>query len=237
MKLKIYWIVLLILATTLVSASIEVEHKCPSPLCVEGEGIDFVITIGNNLNQTITIHEIALVEENSLNIIAQKDLKENLAADKIAEYTIKTKGIMPKEGFTYFYYPCIKVSFSETNKTQKLICSEKRESLTLTPRDKVDCFKDSECEDSKYCHPTRYKCTDLECAEDEAILPHKCMKLSCPEGYENHQCKTTKQLSFNYQPYLISIGIILLIILIIVSIIFIPKKKKIVIIGKKKIRK
>lgn len=201
-------------------AGIDVEHKCSDFLCIEGTPVTFSMEVYNNLNHTLVIDNFFLIEKNTQEILAFYDEQVfTVPSGELVALNLSKPVEMPNQGFTYYYVPCVNASIKDTNESQ-FICSQTIRTLTVTPEENVDCIEDEDCEVGYRCLQGRHVCQALDCEDDEAILPHSCMQLSCGpyEVARNHQCEGNN--------YVIPIFIAVLVIVVVGLIIFFRKDNK-----------
>jgi hypothetical protein len=228
MKKKIIILALfLIISTILVSnvfAGIDVTHKCIDFRCVEGTDVTFEFFVDNNIEESIIIDRFMVVERDTLEVIAFYNEKYVLPPGSEIEINITLPIKMPLEGYTYFYNPCIIVSSIDdfdNNIPGQYVCGDITKTLTVTPRERVECIQDSDCKEGMYCSKN-YSCLFLDCKDDEAIVGNKCMKLVCNnfEIAKDHICQKKSILK---SPILIWIGLLVLVLIILAYIIFVSK--------------
>lgn len=166
-------IFLLVVAT--VYASIDSVPECQKKSCVQGSIVHWTVPVYNNINRTIKIEYIRLLDENDLSI-AYYDAERNktLKPDESYVYEFEQLIVAPPKGYTWYYKPCMRVWVEGANESG-FVCKDVIKTFTVLPRLKAECFLDSDCATNEKCEEDTLKCISLECEKDEAVENHRCV--------------------------------------------------------------
>ena len=180
-KILLFIIMLVVINSVFSLASIDITYSCENRNCLEGTPVNFTVAIGNNINKTISIDNIKVVETNTRQILALNLMKEEiLESGERGEYLIQTLVAKPiNETYTYYFVPCFSAKIFDEGggiSEQGEVCGEIEKSMPILPLGKVWCETDDECNWNEYCNTfSLYKCVTLECAEGETSWNHTCI--------------------------------------------------------------
>jgi len=177
-KTKTLQIIVLIflINTLLVTASIDSSYKCRERNCMEGTEIDFTVNIYNNINKSINVGDV-YIKDKDYGVILGFDLGEKvvLGPDDVRSFNFTSLVKAPTKGYTFYYVSCFKMSYVSNPEEIFEICGKTVNSLTVIPLSEIECKEDSECENDEYCNTfSIYKCRKLECNPNETAVNHSC---------------------------------------------------------------
>ena len=204
MKWLIFCLMVL-LSCSLAFASIDSAAECEKKSCVEGSMVHWTVPVSNNINSSIIIEYIRIVDDNSLSM-AYYDAERNKTLEPGESYIYEFDTLIaaPPSGYTWYYKPCMRVRLEGSSESQ-FVCKDAVKSFTVLPRSKADCFLDSDCAVNEVCDGYTLKCKALECEDGDVVKDHEC---SSESFYE--------KISGARNMILISIGVVVLIIVAIV---------------------
>ena len=212
--------VMMILGSLAAYASVDVSHECVSALCLEDEPVTFVITLSNRFNESINVYSADLIDRRTDQIIGSGDVNYYVVPDGTAHIRLTFPVGLPPSGISYSYYPCLEIAFSKEPNEIYSICQNVNKMLVITPRSEVDCIEDDHCHITQFCDIDTYTCVNLNCSGDEAQLPHRCLPLACPEGFEavDHVCfkEETDESRYSAAVMYGVLGLLLLVIILLV---------------------
>ncbi len=177
MKGILLLIITTILFATLANAAIEATYSCADKRCLEGTPINYTISIYNNLNDSIQINYLLIGDADTQQIISTYRLEKELKPSELYTFTYEDKVVVPKEGYTFQYAPCIDVSLLSEDKSIKekgVVCDKVTRSLTVLPLSKIGCEADWQCASNQFCD-NFYKCKELKCENYTFPLMRKCL--------------------------------------------------------------
>jgi hypothetical protein len=208
-------ILTILLMGSVVNAGFGLFVHCEDYLCVEGTEVKFEFLFTNNLNSSIIVYNMLVVDENTRENLAVFDEPYIVPIGGNHDINLSTIIRKPLEGYTFYLKPCVKVGFEGSNET-KYVCGLVGDQFTITPREKVDCIVDNDCSPGSVCSG-KYKCITLECADDEAILKHSCGKLSCKKTEKaiNHICVKTGIYAIPGHYWIIGIFFMIIVMIVI----------------------
>ncbi len=209
-------IVLMFLINTLfVTASIDSSYKCKERNCMEGTEIDFTVNIYNNINKSINVGDV-YIKDRDYGTVLGFDISEDvvLGPDEVHSFNFTSLVKAPTKGYTFYYVPCFKMSYANKPEEVFNICGKTVKSFTVLPLSKIECKEDSECEEDEYCNTfSIYKCRKLECNPNETAVNHSCV-LSEPK----------KVVIINWRNVILTAGFIVLAVILLF--LFIGRKQK-----------
>jgi hypothetical protein len=185
MKKKL-WILFFLISCSMAFAFIDAKHECDKKSCVEGSMAHWSVAVSNNINKTIVVEYIRLVDENDLSI-AYHDAERNktFVPGESYIYTFDTLIVAPPSGYTWYYKPCMRVRLEGSN-TSQFVCKDGVKSFSVLPKDKTECSSDEDCAINEICEQYTLKCKSIECKEGEAVNDHQCVQ----NGIESTGSKT-----------------------------------------------
>jgi hypothetical protein len=172
-KTIVYMMILLMLP--LAFASIDASYKCEKKSCVEGSMVHWKVPVVNNIDKTIIVEYIRLVDENSFSI-AYYDAEKNRTFRPGENYTYEFDTLIsaPPSGYTWYYKPCMRIR-AEGGSESQFVCKDVVKSFSVLPRDKAECMLDSDCPINEACDDYTQKCRSLECASGYAVKDNACV--------------------------------------------------------------
>ena len=184
MKKRIIFLLLLLLNAGLISASINIEHKCHAKNCLEGTGIDYSFIIYNNLDKKIDVKDVFLKEKDTGNIFEYYEISERILPGEHKEFNFTSEIKAPDTGYTFYFYSCFTTAISNQSHITEagIVCGEVVRSFTTIPLSKIDCNTNNECLSGEYCNTDLLKCKPLKCKSFKIINNHKCISLGIYAG-------------------------------------------------------
>jgi hypothetical protein len=188
------WVLVALFALPLAEGAIESTYQCSHPACLEGTGVNFTVTVENNLNENIVVGDTYIRDVESGRLLAYEARKETIIPTGNKEsFVLPATVRAPARGYTIYYVPCFQAkSFNETGIiTSGEVCGTTIKSLTVVPLDKVECRTDEECSLDQYCNTySLYKCRPLDCLENQTVGSHRCLDLVCNllQYPKDHRC-------------------------------------------------
>lgn len=172
---KTILLLLILLTCSITYASIDSNYECKKKSCVEGSMVHWTVPVFNNINKTIKIEYIRLVDENSFSV-AYYDAERNKTLEPGESYVYEFDQLIvaPPSGYTWYYRPCMRV-WVEGAEESGFVCKDGTKSFTVLPRLKAGCFLDSDCATNEKCEEFTLKCISLGCKKDEAVENHRCV--------------------------------------------------------------
>ncbi len=161
----------------LATGAIDATYSCADKRCLEGTPINYTISVTNNLNKTIQILLVSIVDVNTQQLISSYRLEKSLNPSEDYTITYEDTIISPKEGYTFQYKPCIQVSVLNADSSvdnSGIVCDRVIKSLTVLPLSKIECEADWQCSNNQFCDNKFYRCKDLECENYTFPLMHEC---------------------------------------------------------------
>jgi hypothetical protein len=174
--MKKYLLILSVLiGCSIAFASIDASYECDKKSCVEGSMVHWTVPVSNNINKTITVEYIRLVNENALSI-AYYDAERNktLNPDESYVYKFDTLITAPPSGYTWYYKPCMRVLIEGAAESE-FVCKDAVKSFTVLPKEKTGCLTDSDCAINEFCEDYTLKCAKLECESGNVVKDHGCV--------------------------------------------------------------
>lgn len=159
MRLRLSLVIVLLLTLVVpVWGSIVFTSECAVRGCVEGTLVNFSVRVRNNLNESIRVDEMH-VKDAEANVVIAFDIQApvTIKADESSDFIFGATLSMPPQGYTWYYLPCF--SATARNQTQ-IVCAEYKKSLTVTPKEKIECYNSSECKNGNVCK--FYRCVNPE---------------------------------------------------------------------------
>jgi len=175
---KIVILFLFIIACSMAYASIDSSAECQKKSCIEGSMVKWTVPVYNNINKTIIVEYINIIDSNSISIAfydAEKD--KTLNPGESYTYVFDTLITAPPSGYTWYYKPCMRIRIEGSSKSG-LVCRDAVKSFTVLPISKAGCIFSSDCAINEECDKYTQKCKLLECGEDQAIKNHECISKS-----------------------------------------------------------
>ena len=172
---KIIFLLMLFVACSFAYASIDASYECEKKSCVEGSIMHWTVPVFNNINKTIIVEYIRLVDENSLSV-AFYDAERNktFAPGEIYIYKFDQLIVAPPSGYTWYYEPCMRVRLEGSNSSE-FICKDAVKTFSVIPKDKAQCSTNSDCAVNEKCDEYTLKCVSLNCMAGEAVKDHSCV--------------------------------------------------------------
>ena len=213
---KLQIIVLMLLINMLfVRASIDASYECREKNCMEGTEIDFTVNIYNNINKSINVGDV-YIKDKDYGAILGFDISENVVLDQDEVHNFKFTSLVkaPIKGYTFYYVPCFKMSYSDKPEEVFEICGKTVKSFTIIPLSEIECKEDFECDEDEYCNTfSIYKCRKLECEPNEVAINHSCAVL-----------EPKKIVVINWWNIILTVGFIVLAVVLLF--LFIGRKQK-----------
>ncbi|MFH1642623.1 MAG: hypothetical protein ABIC04_07045 [Nanoarchaeota archaeon] len=217
MKTKTLQIIVLMLLINMlfVRASIDASYECREKNCMEGTEIDFTVNIYNNINKSINVGDV-YIKDKDYGAVLGFDISENivLGPDEVHGFNFTSLVKAPTKGYTFYYAPCFKMSYSDKPEEVFEICGKTVKSFTVIPLSEIECKEDSECDDNEYCNTfSIYKCRKLECKPNEVAINHSCAVL-----------EPKKIVVINWWNIILTVGFIILAVILLF--LFVGRKQK-----------
>ena len=157
-------------------AAIDATFICSNPKCLEGTPINYSIAIENNLNYTIRVSGIKILDIQTNQTLSTFDFEKVFAPREFYRVIYEDTVIAPQQGYTFIFVPCIQVNVY--GKDRKIIdagavCDTTEKSMTVLPLSKIQCEADFQCKNNQYCDKF-YKCHDLKCENYSFPITHTC---------------------------------------------------------------
>ncbi|MCB9362011.1 hypothetical protein H6504_01120 [Candidatus Woesearchaeota archaeon] len=219
---SILGIIMLFMLSSVAYAGISVSHTCPNNICLDGENVEFNMTIENNLNFSIVVTDYFLYETQLEKRFGQVSSPVLIAPGEIYSLTFEVPMFKPDEGFTYFYKGCVNVSQLDSI-TQREVCTDIKKSLTMTLKEDLECESDAECLDYEFCNTRIYRCLNVSCEGE--VINHTCNTV-------DHPATASEDVPSAYTGY--AFVILILVILAIIYFGLQRQKKAIIYMGGKK---
>ena len=217
MKTKILQIIVLIFLINIVfvRAAIDASYECKEKNCIEGTEIFFTVNVFNNINKSINVGDV-YIKDKDYGIVLGFDVSENIIIPpgEVRSFNFTNLVKAPVKGYTFYYVPCFKMSY--TNKPEEVfeICGKTVKSFTVLPLSMIECKEDSECEEDEYCNTfSIYKCRKLECNPNESAVNHSCVVL-----------EPKKIVIINWRNVILTTGFVVLAVVLLF--LFIGRKQK-----------
>lgn len=194
MRLGVSLIIFLLIASS-AQAAIEAIATCSHPACMEGTGLNFTVSIYNNLRYNIIIDDIYVKDVETGQLLAFDPGKAMIVpTNEQVDLVLETEVRAPLRGYTFYYVPCLKAqSFDDTRViAESEVCGEIIRSFSVVPLNKVECRTDQECKDNQSCNTKNiYQCRELDCKQNETAINHECAQLSCNflQYSKDHRCR------------------------------------------------
>ena len=217
MKTKILQIIVLMFLINIVfvRAAIDASYECKEKNCIEGTEIFFTVNVFNNINKSINVGDV-YIKDKDYGIVLGFDVSENIIIPpgEVRSFNFTNLVKAPVKGYTFYYVPCFKMSY--TNKPEEVfeICGKTVKSFTVLPLSMIECKEDSECEEDEYCNTfSIYKCRKLECNPNESAVNHSCVVL-----------EPKKIVIINWRNVILTTGFVVLAVVLLF--LFIRRKQK-----------
>jgi uncharacterized membrane protein YciS (DUF1049 family) len=172
---KIIAYLLILLMLPLAFASIDSTAECEKKSCVEGSIVHWTVPVVNNINKTIIIEYIRIVDANSISM-AYYDAEKNktLAPGENYTYEFDTLITAPLSGYTWYYKPCMRITVEGGSESQ-FVCGGAVKSFSVLPISKTGCLLDSDCPINEVCDDYTMKCVSLGCENGNAVKGNACV--------------------------------------------------------------
>ncbi|MBW2992732.1 hypothetical protein KY345_05955 [Candidatus Woesearchaeota archaeon] len=172
---KIIMLFLLLIMSSMVFASIDSDVKCLKKSCVEGSMAHWTVSVYNNINSTIVVEYVRMVDENSYSV-AYYDAEGEKTLEHGERYVYEFDQLIvaPPSGYTWYYKPCMRVRL-EGGTESVFVCKDTVKTFSVLPRDKAECLSDKDCALNEKCDEYTLKCTELSCITGEAVKDHECI--------------------------------------------------------------
>lgn len=200
-----------LLVAGVVSATIEADFDCGVGDCVEGSSVNWSITVYNNINKSIVVGQLFVVDVDTNQLIALHNSEDIELAPKEL-HVFKFENLVPAPsngGYTFQFKPCFNAS---SGKESSVVCKDSVDSFSVIPLSKIECFSSSDCGTNEFCFGDTKKCKSLDCKSGEVIVGHECVLPVC-SWFENN---SSKGCSVNplllLSSVLVFVGIILFVI-------------------------
>ena len=167
----------LLLAAAFVHAGIDASFVCDNNNCVEGASMNWSVSIFNNINKSIVVGQIYIVDVNTNQLIALHNSEEVLLAPQESHvFSFSNLVSAPISGYTFSFRPCFNASLGDVS---SVVCKSSAKTLTVVPLSKIECFSSSDCDSNEFCLSDTKKCKPLSCKDGEVIADHKCVLPVC----------------------------------------------------------
>ena len=200
-----------LLVVGLVSATIEADFDCGVGDCVEGSSMKWSITVFNNINSSIVVGQLFVVDVDTNQLIALHNSEDIELAPKEL-HVFKFENLVPAPlngGYTFQFKPCFNASLSNLS---AVVCKDAVESFSVIPLSKIECFSSSDCDTNKFCFGDIKKCRILDCKSGEVIVGHECVLPVCSWFEINSSSGCSVNPLFLLSAVLVFVGIILFVI-------------------------
>lgn len=169
---------LFLLFAGFVSGSIDADFSCVVDGCVEGSLVNWSVSVLNNINRSVVVGDVFVVDVGTYQLIALHN-SEDVLLKPGGLHVFRFQNLVPAPlngGYTFQFKPCFNVSAGDDS---AVVCRDFVESFNVLPLSKVKCFSDSDCGSAESCLRSAGKCKVLDCSSGEVVVGHKCVLSGC----------------------------------------------------------
>ncbi|MBS3131286.1 hypothetical protein J4212_02530 [Candidatus Woesearchaeota archaeon] len=201
------FIILIIITTQNVLAAYNVEYHCQNDICIEGDTVEFGVTLTSDsfYRDDITIDsleytQVSIKDKQYDIVIARKDESIKFSSYDTKKTTLSGIIPPPTKGHDLYFVPCFSITmiyhfygsytYDRYDKTESsTICGQDTLTMKVYPLSEIECRNTGNCKEDEHC--LDFKCKKIICEDNQGYENHECKNLKCTffQNAKNHRCE------------------------------------------------